>query len=221
MKNAAPLGENLLRHFFVSHDIEQEVLGDLFQDWNIHTQEAGLGRANIRYLRQAVSLIPHLLRCWLQRVDRFEAAKTVFFVVALFALVGYWTVLEHSTKLFVTNFGLTMLSASAPGANANPIFVDWAGIAVAVSAISTVYAIGAGIVAGALCGRASMIAVVWLSLIWAVASPIYVLSSMPDQWPSWYLATYPIGMVSGTIAGGCVGALLRARLVTRRTRHVA
>ena len=221
MKSSAPWGENLLRHFFATDDLEQEALGDLFEDWNIHVREAGLLRANVWYLGQAVSSIPHLLRCWVKRVDRFEAVKTAGFVVSLFALVAYVTVLEHGTKLAVINFGLSMLGAAAGGPNTDPIFVDWVGIAISVSAISTVYAIGGGIVAGALCGRASMIAVVWLSLIWAVASPIYLLSSMPNEWPSWYLATYPIGMVSGTITGGCIGALLRARLVTRRGRHVA
>jgi len=221
MKGGAPWGENLLRHFFATDDLEQEALGDLIEDWNIHAREVGLRRANIRYMRQAVSLIPHLLRCWVQRVDRFEAVKTLCFVVSLFALVAFVTVLEHDSKLAVVNLGLSMLSVAAGGPNTDPIFVDWVGICISVSAISTAYAIGAGIVAGALCGRASMIAVVWLSLIWAVASPIYVLSSMPDQWPNWYLLTYPTSMVSGTIAGGCVGVLLRARLVTRREHHVA
>jgi hypothetical protein len=221
MKNRAPWGENLLRHFFANDDLEQEALGDLFEEWNILAREAGLTRANVWYLTQAVSLIPHLLRCWVQRVDRFEAVKTVCFVVSLFALVAYATVLEHGTKLAVVNFALSMLGGAAGGPNTNPVFVDWVGIALSVSAISTAYAFGGGIAAGALCGRASMIAVTWLSLIWAVASPIYVLASMPDQWPSWYLATYPTSMVSGTIAGGCVGVLLRTRLVTRRAGQVA
>ena len=220
MKNRAPWGENLFGHFFATDDLEQEALGDLFEDWKIHTREVGLLRANVRYLRQAVSLVPHMLRCWVQRVDRFEAVKTFGFIAALFALVAYVTVLEHGTKLAVVNFGLSMLGGAAGGPNTNPIVVDWVGIAISVSVISTLYAIAAGIVAGALCGRASMIAVVWLSLIWAVASPLYVLS-LPDQWPGWYLAAYPIGMVGGTIAGGCVGALLRGRLVTRRARHAA
>ena len=221
MKRSAPWGENLLRHFFATDELEQEALGDLFEDWKFHAKEVGLRRANVWYVRQAVSLIPHLLRCWVQRVDRFEAVKAVGFIASLFALVAYVTVLEHGTKLAVVNFGLSMLGVAAGGPNTDPIFVDWVGIALSVSAISTVYAIGGGMLAGALCGRASMIAVVWLSLIWAVASPIYVLFSLPDQWPSWYLVTYPIGMVSGTIAGGCVGVLLRTRLVTRRAGHVA
>ena len=220
MKSTAPWGENLLRHFFLSDDLEHEVLGDLLEDWKINTQEVGLGRANIRYLKQAVSLIPHLLRCWVQRVDRFKAVKTVCFVVALFALIECLTVLVHAHTLIMVNIGLSMLSASPGGPNTDPLLVDWVGIAISVSAISTLYTIGGGIAAGALCGRASMIAVVWLSLIWAVASPIFVLSSMPDQWPSWYLAMYPISMVSATIVGGCVGVLLRVRLVTWRKRHV-
>jgi hypothetical protein len=221
MKGNAPWGENLFKYFFTADDLEQEALGDLFEDWNMHTREVGLLRANIRYLRQVVSLIPHLFHCWVQRVDRFEAVKTVSVAVSLFALVGYLTVREHATNLLVINFGLSMLGAGSGGPNTDPILVDWVGIAVSVSAMSTAYAIAGGIAAGALCGRASMIAVVSLSLIWAIASPIYVLSSMPDQWPSWYLATYPISMVAGTIAGGCIGVLLRARLVTRRAGFAA
>jgi hypothetical protein len=106
------------------------------------------------------------------------------------------------------------------GPNTDPVVIRWVGMAIWVSANSTLCAFGAGIVAGALCGRSSMTAVVWLSLLWAIASPIYVLSSMPDLWPSWYLATFPVSMVSGTIAGGCVGVLLRARLRTRQARRV-
>jgi hypothetical protein len=221
MKSRAPWGENLLRHFFGTDELEQEALGDLFEDWTTLTRDVGLWRANAWYWRQAVSLFPHLLRCWVHSVDRYAAVKTVGFVFGLFAFVGYLTVLEHATNLLVINIGLSMFGAGAGGPNTNPIFVDWVGIAVAVSAISTAYAIGAGIVAGALCGRASMISVVLLSLIWAVASPIYVLTSMPDQWPTWYLVAYPLSMVIGTITGGCVGVLLRVRLISRRARRVA
>lgn len=229
MRPGAPWGENLLRYFCATDDLEQEALGDLLEDWTIHTREAGVWRANIRYLRQAVSVIPHLLRCWVQHVDRLGALRTVCFVGALFVLVGYLTILAHSSVLAVVYFGLSMLGVGADaltanpilmGPNTDPIFVNWAGMAISVSAICTAYAFGAGIVAGALCGRASMIAVVWLSLLWAIATPIYALSSMPDLWPSWYLVTYPVSMVSGTIAGGCVGVLLRARLVAWRARHV-
>lgn len=220
MKSTAPWGENLLRHCCVTDDLEQEVLGDLFQDWNIHIQQVGLWRANIRYLRQAMSLIPHLLHCWVRRVNRFEAVKTVGFVVALFAIVWYWAEFKHSFTLWIINFGLNMMSASEPGPNINPLTVDWVGIALSISAISTLWAFGAGIVVGALSGRASMIAVIWLSLMWAVAAPIYVFFWMPDEWPSWYVVTYPLCMVSGTIAGGCIGVLLRARFLTWVKRGV-
>jgi hypothetical protein len=229
MKPGTPWGESLLRSFCVTDELEQEALGDLLEDWTVHTREAGVWRANIWYLRQAVSLIPHLLRSWLRQVDRLVAVKTVCLVAALFVLVGYLTILKHSAVLTVVYFGLSMLGVSTDalttnpillGPDTDPVFVHWAGLAIWVSAISTLYTFGAGIVAGALCGRASMIAVVWLSLLWAIASPIYVLASMPDLWPSWYLATYPASMVSGTIAGGCVGVLLRARLASRRARHV-
>jgi hypothetical protein len=228
MKPGTPRGESLLRSFCATDELEQEALGDLLEDWTVDTREAGVWRANIRYLGQAVSLIPHLLR-WLRHVDRFVAVKTLYFVAALFVLVGYLTILEHSAVLAVVYFGLSMLGVSTDalttnpillGPNTDPVFVHWVGMAIRVSAISTLYAFGAGIVAGALYGRASMIAVVWLSLLWAIASPIYVLASMPDLWPSWYLATYPVSMVSGTIAGGCVGVLLRARVISRRARRV-
>ena len=223
MKSTAPWGENLLRHFCVNDDLEQEVLGDLFQDWNIHINEAGLWRANFRYLRQALSLVPHLLHCWVRRVNRLLAVKIGCFVVVLFAIVLVMSALQHSIKIIVISLIFTMLNnVSVGGPNTDPLIltIDWVSSALSISAISTIYATGAGILAGAFCGRASMIAVTWLSLLWAVVAPIYVLSSLPDYWPSWYLITFPICMVSGTIVGGCIGVFLRSRFLTWRKRRV-
>ena len=218
MRSSAPFGQRLLRHFFMSDDLEEEVLGDLHEELDLRRHDAGLGPANLWYFGQAASVIPHLLRSWIRDAGRFQIMKSAGVVTTLFLVVAFASAFAHGTALAVVNIGLSMMSTSSAGPSSDPLVVNWVGIAMSVSAISALFAIGGGIAGAALGGRAPMVPVVWLGLFWSVTAPLYVLTSLPEQWPSLYVMTYPLSMVGATLTGGYIGATLRAYLAARRSR---
>jgi hypothetical protein len=219
MRTQPKLAQRLLQSFLSNHDLKDDVLGDFAQEWTERVTVHGARAADLWYLRQTISTVPHLVRLWLRTAGLGAVLRKSGAVLSALILSSLPIVAMHfwaSMQIAIGGLFAGMMSAgTSAGGDTLPLAgPDVVALAVQAGGLGIVSAWLGAIVLTFVSRSAPMVSVALFSIGW-VPTSLALSALLPSGWPTWYIAVLPAALFCSSLSGGILATVAPSVLVSR------